>query len=217
MLQLPGNTWDGSEALAEFVWSGTRALTREEIHRLAVEITREVAARGPFVSLADFVNRRLVEGETGKKGALQAAIDRAGINEALVAEFPLDNVSELPNYRHMDNIKDATSLEQTLKPNSVAWGASAFLTQADVLQLIGPALSARSDTFRVRVCGESIDPTNGRVQHRAWCEAIVQRKPQFIDPSNDTMLSVDQLNPLNKTFGRSFTIVQFRWLTKEEI
>lgn len=217
MLQLPGNTWDGSDALAESVWSGTRALTRDEIHRLAVEITREVAARGPFVSLADFVNRRLVKGETGKKGALQAAIDRVGINEALVAEFPLDNVSELPDYRHMDNIKDATSLEQTLKPNSVAWGASAFLTQADVLQLIGPALSARSDTFRIRVCGESIDPTSGRVQQRAWCEAIVQRTPQFIDPSDDTMQAVDQLNPLNKAFGRNFTIIHFRWLTKEEI
>jgi hypothetical protein len=69
----------------------------------------------------------------------------------------------------------------------------------------------------VRVCGESIDPTSGRVQQRAWCEAIVQRTPQFIDPSDDTMQAVDQLNPLNKAFGRNFTIVHFRWLTKEEI
>jgi hypothetical protein len=117
----------------------------------------------------------------------------------------------------MDNIKDATSLEQTLKPNSVAWGASAFLTQADVLQMIGPSLCVRADTFRLRACGESIDQGTGRVQHRAWCEAIVQRRPQFIDPSDDTMQSVPQLNPLNKAFGRSFAIVRFRWLTKEEI
>jgi len=217
MLQLPGDSWDGADALAGSVWNGTRSLNRDEVHQLAVEITREVAQRGPFVSLADFVNRRLTDGETGKKGTLQAAIDRAGINQSLSAEFPLDNASALPNYRHMDNIKDATSLEQTLKPNSVAWGASAFLTQADVLQMIGPALCVRADTFRLRACGESIDQGTGRVQHRAWCEAIVQRRPQFIDPSDDTMQSVPQLNPLNKAFGRSFAIVRFRWLTKEEI
>ncbi len=217
MLQLPRRSWDGSDPQADEVWSATRTLSRVEVRRLAEEITRQVALRGPFVSLSDFVNRRLVDDETGKKGALQAAIDLSGINSSLEEEFPLNNASPLPDYRHMDNIRDATSLEQTMKPNSVAWGAPGFLTQADVLQMIGPALSVRSDTFRLRVCGESLEPSSGRVMQRAWCEVILQRTPYFVDPDDDVMQTALNLNPINKKFGRNFAIVNFRWLTEAEI
>ena len=57
----------------------------------------EVKERAPFFGLADFVNRRLVDDETGNKGPVQAAIDAAELNAALEQEFPLDNTQDLPN------------------------------------------------------------------------------------------------------------------------
>lgn len=67
-------------------WNNYRELTDAEIDRLAAEVVREVRDRGPFMSLADFVNRRLLDStdlrqrQHGLKGALQSAIDRSGIN-----------------------------------------------------------------------------------------------------------------------------------------
>ena len=57
-------------------WSSHRELTDAEIDTLAGAVVNEVRRRGPFMSLADFVNRRLLNDEAfGLKGALQAAID----------------------------------------------------------------------------------------------------------------------------------------------
>jgi hypothetical protein len=186
------------------------------VRKLAAQIVVEVETRGPFLSLADFVNRRLSEDETGKKGALQAAIDRAGLNSSFPGEWPLDNSASLPDYDHVDNIDDPTRLEQTLKPDTNAWGALGFLTQADLLQFIGPALSARSDTFRIRAYGESLD-ASGKVTARTWCEAVVQRSPRYVDPADDLLQTPDKLNDTNKKFGRRFEIVAFRWLNPEEV
>ncbi|MFZ9937075.1 MAG: hypothetical protein ACO3JG_08415, partial [Luteolibacter sp.] len=65
-------------------YAGFRRLSDAQLDRLAEEIVRQVRLRGPFVSLAHFVNRALVpyytSAELGRSGALQAAIDAAGIN-----------------------------------------------------------------------------------------------------------------------------------------
>lgn len=216
ILHPTGGEWSGSDPRSDGAWSGQRVFTRDEIRKLAREIVVQVEARGPFLSLADFVNHRLSDDETGKKGALQAAIDRAGLNSSFTDEWPLNNSASLPDYRHADHIADATSLEQTRKPDTTAWGALGFLTQADLLQFIGPALSARSDTFRIRAYGESLD-SSGQVTARAWCEAVVQRSPQYVDPADDSLETPDTLNPTNRKFGRRFEIVAFRWLNPEEI
>jgi hypothetical protein len=96
----------------------------------------------------------------------------------------------------------------------MAWGAPAWLTQADVLQVIGPALAARSDTFVIRAYGDAVDPS-GKVTARAWCEAVVQRVPQPIDPDDSGINPEDAGKPGD--FGRRFLITSFRWLTEEEI
>lgn len=211
-----GGEWDGSDPHAKGAWSGQRVFTRDEIRKLARQIVVEVETRGPFLSLADFVNHRLSDDETGKKGALQAAIDRAGLNSGFTDEWPLKNTEKLPNYKHSDHIADPTRLEQTRKPETTAWGALGFLTQADVLQFIGPALSARSDTFRIRAYGESLD-ASGKVAARSWCEAVVQRSSQYVDPADDSLETPATLNPANQKFGRRFEIVSFRWLSPGEI
>ncbi len=214
-LASPGGAWKTGESPdGDAAWAGYRVLTEGEIDALAHAIVEEVKLRGPFLSLADFVNRRLVEGDAGRAGPLQAAIDRAAINRDMVSAYPLSNTGSLPNYSHPDNIGDPTGLEQTLKPGSKAWGAPSFLTQADVLQVLGPALSARSDTFVIRAYGDAVG-ADGEVEARAWCEAVVQRTPEPLAPDESG------LNPRNPglagDFGRRFVIGSFRWLSPGEI
>jgi hypothetical protein len=101
-------------------------------------------------------------------------------------------------------------------------GIPGWITQADVLQAIGPSIAARSDTFRIRSYGEALAGDGTTVVAKAWCEAIVQRMPSYTDPANaasdrlasptDTTLTVT-----NKAFGRKFQIVSFRWLSSNEI
>jgi len=80
-----GNAFEPGDEEEGF-WTGFRALTREEIRELAVEIVNEVIERGPFLSLGEFVNRKLETGNLGEKGALQAALDDT-VNENPAAEY----------------------------------------------------------------------------------------------------------------------------------
>ena len=64
---------------AEF--AGHRVLTDAQIDALAGEIIREIQKRGPFLSLAEFVNRRLT---TDKNLAIAGTIQKA-----------LDNLAEI--------------------------------------------------------------------------------------------------------------------------
>lgn len=215
-LEPEGGMWNGADASSTGAWSGQRVFDKDEIRKLAEQIVRQVEERGPFLSMADFVNRRLSLDEYGKKGALQAAIDNAGLNQAFVDKWPLDNSRALPDYDHPDHIRDATSMEQTSKPDTSAWGALGFLTQADLLQFLGPALTVRSDTFKVRAYGESVDKS-GKVMARAWCEAVVQRTPGYVDPKDSMMMLPKDLNETNRKFGRRFQQISFRWLKPDEI
>ncbi len=95
-------------------------------------------------------------------------------------------------------------------------GIPSWLTQADVLQVIGPSISNRSDTFRIRSYGEALDDT-GKPIAKAYCEAIVQRTPDYVDPTNEPTARGAALTSSNKTYGRKFTIVSFRWLSPQEI
>ncbi|MCY7288586.1 MAG: hypothetical protein LH624_10150, partial [Cryobacterium sp.] len=63
------------------VWNGFRALSDDDVKLLATNIVTEVRKRGPFLSLAEFVNRRVEGSEFGAKGAIQAAIDATAINK----------------------------------------------------------------------------------------------------------------------------------------
>lgn len=196
------------------LWTSFRMLEDSEIESLAKAIVEEVKLRGPFLSMSDFVNRRLGTDELSRKGALQAAIDKAGINDFFNAAYPINNQETLGDYDHPDNIRDATRLEQTLKPETQAWGAPGFLTQGDVLQVLAPVLSVRSDSFIIRAYGETSN-ASGEVLARAWCEAVVQRTPVPLKPDATGLNSAD-LGEAGD-FGRRFIVTGFRWLRPDEV
>ena len=96
--------------------------------------------------------------------------------------------------------------------------SSQFLTQADIMTALAPVLFVRSDTFIVRTYGEAVNPATGVTEGKAWCEAIVQRIPDYFDSSDDATLAPGDLKSvLNTNLGRRFKVVSFRWLTRSDI
>ena len=216
-----GTGTDGSEP-----WTKHRELTDAQIDELAERVVAEVRGRGPFMSLADFINRRLVNSEVyGLKGALQAAIDKTewdgsqsrrinhngitssgGTFPAPLAPVPgsnnydpcvmkglgdnghpksvfwmetsaypkIDPKLRFPSLKAMSPRNDSTKVTAGL-------GAAGIVTQMDVLNSVGPNLTARSDTFVVRAYGEALDGA-GQVIGKAWIEVVVQRGMQYMMP-----------------------------------
>ncbi len=171
-------------------WSGYRRLSEDQIEALSKAIVEQVKKRGPFQSMAEFVNRRPGDGESARSGAIQSAIEAAGINEAL-----------------LDPELSAGATGNT------ADGAPGVITQADLLTPLLPQLTARGDTFVVRAYGEAANPDG--TKSRAWCEATVQRYPEYVDPTDEP--SATPSTDTNKAFGRRFQLVSFRWLKPGEI
>ena len=95
--------------------------------------------------------------------------------------------------------------------------SSQWLTQADIMTALAPVLFPRSDTFVIRSYGEAVNPATTATEGRAWCEAIVQRVPEYLDKADAEEIATADLNSLNTTFGRRFKVVSFRWLTRSDI
>ena len=214
---------------ASGVWNNFRELTDDEIDKLAAEVVKEVRDRGPFMSLADFVNRRLLSTDHGLKGALQAAIDKSGINKTAIDNsseslasgiFPAPDApgtvtdpllnsgrstrnfttlngdeegtfgvygvlnKKVPNFDKAERFPKIASMSETNDKKKVVAGLGApqIVSQMDVLNTVGPNLTARSDTFTVRAYGEALDNA-GNTIGRAWVEVVVQRTTQFMLPS----------------------------------
>jgi 7-keto-8-aminopelargonate synthetase-like enzyme len=98
-----------------------------------------------------------------------------------------------------------------------AVGHAAYLTQGDILQSLAPILQVRSDYFRIRTCGQAFAADGTTVLATAYCEAFVQRMPDYSDSTNPPESAVADLSTINRTFGRRFQLVSFRWLSSGEI
>jgi hypothetical protein len=176
-------------------WSNYRELTDDEVDELATAVVNEVRKRGPFMSLSDFINRRLVNDDNfGLKGALQAAIDATTINDSAISNgggtfatskgvalsapySPIPANDRFPSIRSMSKTNKETEV-------TAALGAPGIVTQMDVLNSIGPNLTARSDTFVIRAYGEAFD-NNGQSIGKAWVEVVAQRSTDFIALANE--------------------------------
>lgn len=264
------------------VMNGFRYLTDAMIDTLARRIVDENRLRGPYFSLADFVNRRLVApagsntpgtpwyvartdgnvgspadnhndfivpsydpfvGLHGLNGTLQRAINVSGINGGI--NHPDHNpngddrvYSVIMVTGGASNGDDASAtttgtekhnFEPTLRSHLDSehfagspagevgqsfQGAPGFVTQGDLLAMLGPALTARGDTFLVRTYGDSINPATGDIQARAWLEAVVQRTIEPVTSAGST--GADKYRPAD-AFGRRFEVVSFRWLSESDL
>lgn len=286
------------------VFSGFRYLDDQMIETLAKRIVDEVRQRGPFLSLADFVNRRLVAPEgagkatsawsiartqgvstshpgfidpdydpfpglQGLSGTLERAIQLSGINgglnhpglgnngagvgeandmvynvrirnlgnTALVSSGASEwtsagigkgaNVSRghglgtsyagflhsqepaMRSYLDSEHLAGAAAGEA----GQLLDGTPAFVTQGDLLAMIGPALTARGDTFLVRAYGDVLDKSQ-RVISRACLEAVVQREADPVAPAASS--GSDKWRPTDR-FGRKFKVIKLRWLNPEDV
>lgn len=219
---LPITTTPVSESISKEKWSGFPRLNDNEIDQLAQEIVNQVKLRGPFMSLSDFINRRVgtpKRESTHYAGALQAAIDAANVNSSInggksggvTPVYPSEAFPDMPSLGSRDT----------------ASGIASDISQINLLLPLAPRLTARSDTFRIRAYGEmSSNTAEGETPIRMVCEAVVQRLPEYTDKqSNDPWdEATDPLSPqqsqlaaINEMFGRKFKVVHFRWLTEDEI
>ncbi|MGD7654293.1 MAG: hypothetical protein ACQCXQ_13825, partial [Verrucomicrobiales bacterium] len=149
------------------------------------------------------------------KGALQAAIDESRINTDTSA---LPVLSETGYEISASQVADYGFASPDAAIGRSDQGAPGSLSQSDLLVALGNAATVRSDTFRIRCYGEARDGT-GLVTSRAWCEAVVQRTPDFVSAENppETALADAGMATVNKTFGRSFVVTSFRWLNSADV
>ena len=220
-----------------------RDLTRAPGPRLFAGLTQPAT---PYLGLAEFINRFLTpETWANRCGALQAAIFRAdqqhaaGISDRLFAGLPDLRVTpdalQTPTagtFPHPENLDLRPPGGSTSRAHT-ALGAPGNLLQSDLLQALGPALATRSDTFTLRCFGEALAPSG---EHgSAWMEVVVQRVPDFVDPTNsaetgnsapkplvpgaataDASVS-PALTPVNHLLGRRFKVISMRWIQGNEI
>ncbi|MBB5350478.1 hypothetical protein HNR46_000702 [Haloferula luteola] len=201
-------------------WAGFRALTDTELNTLAEEIVDAIRQRGstdqaPFATVAEFVNRRIggASGLHTVKGLLQTAIEDSGINESFhqLDSNEINGASDLPPNATKGEVNSQARLGYS------AEGAPSIISQGDLMMALAPVITVRGDTFRIRAYGESRDKAD-RITANAWCEAVVQRLPEYLDPVDDAYILPDDLDSeVNQKFGRRFIITSFRWLSPEEI
>ncbi len=191
-------------------WKGFRGLDDEQIEELARAMVKQVRLRGPFLSLSDFVNRRPGKDKNlALSGALQSALDddSVSINRAFRSNQRALSLSEAV-------AQGFPFPEAEAGAKSVC--APGYVKQADLLTSIGPWIHVRGDTFVIRAYGESLDSSGKNVIARAWCEAEVQRVPDYVD-STDLAHQAPATSPINRVFGRRFHMFSFRYLTQSEV
>lgn len=183
-------------------WSGFRTLGDAEIKLLAKNLVAEIRQRGPFLSLGEFVNRRVSRDRTlAMRGAIQTAIDNSNLNKKF--SYSKFTTTAYPNPENLPEPNTGT--------NTPGW-----LTQADVLHGLAPFITPRSDTFIIRSLGEARDAA-GKVTASVRLEALVQRVPDWVDPADAAETRLEDLqSAANRVFGRRFLVLSLRELRLDQ-
>ena len=213
-----GDSNPGFADAAQF--SGYPTLSGTQIDALAEQIVLEIRKRGPFLSLSEFLNRRLTTNKSlAAAGTIQQALDTLSTGPSNTNPY-----ARLQAMAH--EIKEQPPGITDFKFPEVALGSSAFgmpgwIRQADILKRLAPMISARDDTFTIRGYGDSRDKNdNSKILATAWCEVVVCRRAAFSDPADPPQInphSPAMTSEVNKRYGRRFEIVSFRWLNAGEI
>ncbi len=220
-----------SDSLEAEMWKGFRNLSDEQIERLAGQIVWQVQSRGPFLSMADFVNRDIDDTTSGlytprQMGALQAAIDYNGSVQVHGTTYSSSDINTQlreyipPPLKYHQRITGYATDEVGL-PNFAATvglsrnrSAPGYLTQADILTLLGSILTVRSDTFTIRAYGDIENKITGE-RITAVCEATVQRIAEPVEPDSANPWEPSQQT--KNTMGRRFIITSLDWLDEDDI
>jgi len=203
----------------------------------------------PYIGLSQFVNRfncGAYPNQVSWQGCLQNAILRADVDGANLSNrsSPLtpapvyDSAKLTPGTANsgpglIPYVFQPASVVATDPRNNANKGhglraAPTSLTQADILAAVGSSLSTRSDTFVIRCYGDSTETLDSsRAAAGCWIEAVVQRIPEFCDPSqppetevcrpSDGQLHNPALSPINRTLGRRFVILSARVLAPKDL
>ena len=226
---------------------GLRASPYLDIHYVIRNRGAEVPL--PFIGLSQFLNRfncAPYANDIAWQGCLQNAIlraDTAGANLSnrstpLVAAPVFGAAQATANsavqggvpYVFIPGNAMATDprVNPTLNRNHALRAAPTSLTQADILAAVGSSLATRSDTFVIRCFGDAADPLDpSKTLASCWIEAVVQRIPEFCDPSQPPETEVSSptdgqrhnpaLSTVNQTLGRRFIILSSRMLGPNDL
>ena len=131
---------------------------------------------------------------------------------------PFGSLEEFINSGLIDDAIAKTSINTTngseeyqsaSEANKIPFNATAFLSQADVISALSPAIHTRGDTFKIRAAG-SYRTLGDATSSTAYCEATIIRVPETVAPNAD----IDS----NATgFGRQFKILDIRWLESSQL
>jgi len=202
----------------------------------------------PFTGMAQFVNRNLCGYPTGKPvysmtGCIQSAITRTDVDGFELSNRSVSNPAPPANQTSLNpsaagtagvpwvsqpgslSVRDSRTIDT--ERGHMLMGAPTSLTQADVLAAIGPGLSTRSDTFVIRCYGSAVSLGSSDPAAGCWLEAVVQRRPEFCDPSQppetevcdptDSYKTNPRLLKVNGVLGRRFRIVSLRVLSSRDL
>lgn len=226
---------------------GLRASPSLDVHYVIRNRGAEVPL--PFIGLSQFVNRfncGAYPNDVAWQGCLQTAIIRADVAGAnlsnrsspLIAAPTFGNAQAIANTSlpgaipYVSTPGNAMASDPRVSPstnrNHALRAAPTSLTQADILAAVGSSLATRSDTFVIRCFGDAADPLDpSKTLASCWIEAVVQRIPEFCDPSQPPETEVSSpsdgqrhnplLNTVNQTLGRRFVILSSRMLGPNDL
>lgn len=196
-------------------FAGYRVVDEAFLDALAEQVVAQVRRRGPFLSLSEFINRQLSSGDLALAGTLQAALNEVAKQSGTNPFATLQGLSTVASPTP-ERAADAEYRFPAAAAGFSAYGLPGWTRQADLLRPLAPILSARDDTFTIRAYGDARDE-NQRITARAYCEAVVRRVRDYVDPADQPDVVNQPARPLNRAMGRRFQIISFRWLAADEI
>jgi hypothetical protein len=185
-------------APSAFYRHGARRLDSGQLEDLAREIVSLLKTKAqPFTSVKEFLSVN--------DNGLSSAGDKSLLEEAIANVLGTGNGGRQQWYHEWET-NGTPRDESGESPIEIDHFSPGFLTQADVMTAIGPMLSPRSDTFKIRARGICYG-RQATVESAATIEATVQRIPTPTNPDAD---------PAGPT-SRQFKVLTFRWMKDEEI
>lgn len=201
------------------LYAGHRRLEDDELAGFVKELIEEIKTRGVALNLGRFINRTIDSSSRDEQlmGRLDKAILEAKLNTEQGIAQSTDEDDDMTSRPNEDE-DQAHMFAKNLAPETGA-GLPGYLKQQDILRPLAPIMTTRGDTFTIRIYGETINPSTGKTDGKAWCEAVIQRVPDYLNKIDDPWKSRadEDFDEINKTFGRQLKIVKFRWLSEDDI